>query len=97
VEFLTPQEARARGVMKAPPTAGQKKTMADAQASEEALRNIQTLYKPEYVGPMAGRMGSFENYTGIGITPERAQFQSAIAALKNQIIHDHHGRADGSG
>lgn len=88
IEFLTPQEARARGAMQAPPTAGQKKAIADAQASEEALNNIQTLYKPEYVGPMAGRMGSFENYTGIGITPERAQFTSAVAALKNQVIHD---------
>ena len=88
VEFLTPQEARARGAMQAPPTAGQKKAIADAQASEEALRNIQTLYKPEYVGPLAGRMGSFQNYTGIGITPERAQFTAAVAALKNQVIHD---------
>ena len=88
VEYLTPAEARARGAMQAPPTASAKKTMAEAQASEEALKNIQGLYKPEYVGPMAGRMGSFENYTGIGITPERAQFTSAVAALKNQVIHD---------
>jgi hypothetical protein len=88
IQFMTPAEAQKLGAFQAPPTAGQKKTIAEAQAAEEALKNIQSLYKPEYVGPLAGRMGSFENYTGIGVTPERAQFTSAVAALKNQVIHD---------
>lgn len=92
IEFLTPAEARARGAMKAPPTAAAKKEMADSQSGLDALKNIDSLYQDDYVGPWNGRVGAVENATGFHATPERAAFTTAVAALKNQVIKDITGK-----
>lgn len=66
----------------------------------DALRdiafNLQTLngkFKPEYVGPSAGRIGSLEQTTGLGASPDATAFYQAAAGLQNAILKARSGGA----
>jgi len=81
----------------APPSAGQQGQMIAAETGLAHLSNIQRLYKPEYVGPVQGRlnewMGLRSGYAPdiasgkVGrISPELAEFANAVSTNKNRMI-----------
>jgi hypothetical protein len=67
----------------------------DADAAAKSVGDIETLFKDEYVGPIQGRLGKASSATGIGLTPERAEFSAAVAHMKNAIIKEITGAAVG--
>jgi hypothetical protein len=53
---------------------------------KETMSEMKKNYKPDYVGPVAGRAGSVAEKT-IGIEPQRAKFNSQVAQLQNSLIY----------
>ncbi|MDD4986092.1 MAG: hypothetical protein PHQ43_09965 [Dehalococcoidales bacterium] len=52
----------------------------------DTLSAMKQLYKPEYVGPVAGRAGKLAEQT-IGVSPDRAAFNSMVAQLNNTLVY----------
>lgn len=66
---------------------GEKKAASDIEAAEAKIRNIQTLYNPEFVGPVQGRFNLAKIKTpGISIDKNLARFVAANTTLKNEVI-----------
>lgn len=52
----------------------------------ETLQTVKSLYKPKYVGPVAGRLSGLQEQT-VGLGEEEAIFRSANAQLQNSLIY----------
>lgn len=53
---------------------------------KDGLSVVKRLYKPEFVGPAAGRIGTAEEST-IGLPENQATFYSALEGMKNALIY----------
>jgi hypothetical protein len=71
-----------------PPTAGQQTAMAEQEAGIAMIGDIERLYKPEYVGPVVGRMTQAQMAIpgAPDVSLDVARFYAATAALRNEII-----------
>jgi hypothetical protein len=52
----------------------------------ETLSKVESSYKPEYVGPITGRMAGVYEKT-IGVPKEQAAFNSNLAQTKNSLVY----------
>lgn len=69
------------------PTGGERGRMADAETMRTSLESLNALFKPEYVGPVAGRMGTLgQTIPGVPVDEDRAQFYAATSAVRNSVI-----------
>ena len=68
-----------------PPTAAQQTQATETEAALGGLAELRTLYRPEWVGPLAGRIAKTKTLT-TGGEPGQAEFLSQIATVKNRVI-----------
>lgn len=68
------------------------KELADFNVVIKQLDRVETLYKPDFVGPIKGRAGKVKQVTGIGATKERALFLSNLNSIRNQLIYLRSGK-----
>jgi hypothetical protein len=69
------------------PTGGERSRMADAETMRTSLESLKDLYKPEYVGPVAGRVGTIgQQIPGVPVDEDRAQFYAATSVVRNAVI-----------
>lgn len=64
------------------PSADERKVMGDQLASIDALNQVSTLYKPEYVGGVTGRVGAVRERIG-AMNAREAQFRQSVNAANN--------------
>jgi len=67
------------------------KVLSESDALKGHLQDLDQKYKPEYVGPLAGRAGAFgaafgTKETGTALSPERSEFIAQAALYKNRLI-----------
>ena len=63
----------------------ERKLIVTETAELQQMDDLASLYKPQYVGPVSGRLGGLGATTG-GISPEEARFRVQVAGLKNKVI-----------
>lgn len=69
------------------PNATQQGQIAELQSGLDAIQNIRTMYKPEFVGPVAGRANRMRaSVPGMELPDGVADFYAAVAGLRNEII-----------
>ena len=69
----------------APPPAAMRTQATETEAALGGLAELRTLYKPEWVGPLAGRIAKTKTLT-TGGEPGQAEFLSQIATVRNRVI-----------
>ena len=80
----------ARIRLETPEKLSQKERMEEIESENtiSRLQALESLYRPEFVGPVAGRAGGVrEAYTG-DITPQEAEFRARTTSFNNQMIKD---------
>lgn len=89
------QIAREQAVAKADvptkPSSTEREKLAEGENTLASLDRLGQLYKPDFVGPMAGAKGTMREKFGgsLGIdplSPEQSRFRAESAAFKNAII-----------
>lgn len=70
-----------------PPSAAERKDIAESRASVDALDNLRSLFDEDFVGPLDAIVGTVKNFFGAA-TKKRAKFIAASAALKNRVIKE---------
>lgn len=70
------------------PTASQQTALAEQETGIALIGSIERLYKPQYVGPVVGRATKAQmQIPGTpDVSPDVAEFYSAVANLRNEII-----------
>src|SRR3990167_6531 len=58
----------------------------DLLSSSQSFADIETYYKPEFVGVATGRIGALRELTGIKANPEEVKFRAAVANYKNVLL-----------
>lgn len=59
-----------------------------AKTLAETLRNVRSTFKPEYVGPAAGRIGAFQDkYISSQANPDRSLFRNRVAKAFNNLVY----------
>lgn len=53
---------------------------------KETISQIKELYKPEYIGPIAGRVAEIKEST-VGIPEDQAKFNAATAQAQNTLVY----------
>ena len=71
---------------------GERKDIAEARANLGLLDQIETLYKPEYVGFLDAKIGQFKSATGL-IDLEEAEFRAATNRFLVEARHAIFGSA----
>lgn len=67
------------------PGEAEMKVISESQALGETLKDMQSLYNPDWVGPIAGRAGSVGGAT-VGLSPERSKFIAKLNTFRNRMI-----------
>lgn len=91
---IVPTITRGPGAGTAQPPTGLKKPMSNEMVTtmqqigtlKDTLKAMKDVYKPEYVGPIAGRYRSIKEQT-VGIDDNQALFRSRVAQLQNSLIY----------
>jgi hypothetical protein len=65
--------------------------VAEARANLDGIKNIKSLFKPEFVGPLEGRTGTIRAKTKI--TKEEAKFRSAVKTNAAELKRFYFGTA----
>jgi hypothetical protein len=90
--YYGPERMAPTGTMSAPIPAALTTGIAQGGATIGALEDLETLFKPEFVGPAAGRWlqmkASLPESALTELPPGFADFAAANAAFKNQMIKD---------
>ena len=69
------------------PTGGERTRIADTESMRTSLDALKGLFKPDYVGPIAGRVGTLgQKIPGVPVDDGQAQFYAATSAVRNAII-----------
>lgn len=70
------------------PTASQQTSLAEQESGLQAIANIERLFQPQFVGPIAGRQAKAQMaIPGAPDVPTAvAEFHAAVAGLENEII-----------
>jgi hypothetical protein len=95
VSYLIDREGNIVKSFGRPVSSADQRAATEADASARAVQDIRTLYKPEYVGPVQGRLNKLSSVTGFKLTPEKAKFSAAVAHMKNEMIRELTGAAVG--
>lgn len=77
--------AGAEGLGK-PPTNEMIQSTSQIATLKGSLDRVKELYKPEYVGAFAGRLGGLQEAT-TGLPPEQASFYADLADIQNTLIY----------
>jgi len=56
------------------------------QTINDAVKRLESTYKPDYVGAVSGRIGGLAEKT-VGVKTEQAKFYSDLAQIKNSLIY----------
>lgn len=76
-----------------PPTATERENLASDSSALTQTDEISKMFKPEFVGPVTGRMGQARMTTGFGLQPGEADFRGALAIYRNSVINRLSGSA----
>lgn len=57
-----------------------------AETLRDTLNSAKSLYRPGYVGPVAGRVAPIQEKT-IGIDPRQSTFNAQVAQMKNTLVY----------
>jgi hypothetical protein len=68
------------------PSATETEALTNDATALSQVSTIDKLFKPEYVGPVSGRVGGLSMATGAGLTDERANFIGQLAIFRNAVI-----------
>lgn len=63
-----------------PASPGERQDIAEARAQIDSISEIESLFRPEFVGPLQGRLGALAGATDL-IKQEEAQFRAATTRL----------------
>lgn len=97
-----PQRMPGGGIQGPPKSQGlpaeQASKIADIRTFLTALDQAETLFKPEYVGPVQGRLGGLRQQldlpaVGLGTTPAETQFRTVLQSFANQLLYLRSGAA----
>jgi hypothetical protein len=67
------------------PSEGEMTKLSSTDALKGVMADVEKDFKPEYVGPIAGRVGNVLGAT-IGNSPEQARFRAKMTLYKNRLI-----------
>ena len=79
-------QGAARALVPEKPTAGEREKLTDDVNGLQLAAEMRRLYKPDYVGPITGRIGEYRaDYTG-AISEREAQFRQSNSHFNNALI-----------
>lgn len=76
-----------------PASPGERTAIAEGRAQIDALDNMMSLYSPDFVGPVQGRIGKLSAATGLGLSKEEASFRSAAKTQAAELKRFYFGTA----
>jgi hypothetical protein len=69
------------------PSATERTALAEQEAGLQHIADIERIYRPEYVGPVAGRTAKAKAaIPGVDVSEDVAAFHASVAALRNEVI-----------
>jgi len=71
---------------------GQVEGLSDMKSMIDQIKDAQRLYKPEYVGPVAGRTAGWQEAT-VGLDEQQTEFRTLINGFSNQLLRLRSGAA----
>lgn len=68
-----------------PPAQGEREQLTADIGMLQGINAVRNQFKKEFTGPVAGKLGGFQQATGLGLGKGESGFRAQVAGLRNQI------------